>query len=530
MSKSPPTTALVRQSPTDGLIRSLGGLAVCEAPPQVFSDQQLMEMEPDRLRALVRDYQSRDVTQIRLTERGALRQVKIRMGLRVGFELTQFSQWDPNAGDDGAMVPCPPFINARGWYKANTVANIQLVLAKSVLVDGQERANPWYITNERTGSIERIYCRKIGIGRSATGNWIARDHTIVYLPHEYLLEDLHGKERRAKEAIRGYALPANATAPEGKFYFPEVFSPDGTQSMGMLIDPANGEVRKTLKTLAQRKKKALQIAQTQCDRDLLKKMLGLSDPPVMNGIGHITVTGWMEADADLQRIHQMVGEAGNGQLAGAMSQVGIVDVEVSTAEVGADDVDDEAERAEEDNEDTAAVVEDAAPEVNARPVPAAASPAPEPAAVVRDESAKVAGAPEKKNGPDPEKMAQYLASQRAASEALAAKQTPAGGGDAHPTPTPPPAEAQTAPAAPPKADANGQTGLPLPTATETMAARMAQAQADIAAIEKMAALLGDDFATACADAKVPVSTWRDAGPRGLAKLKATCTELLGGED
>ncbi|NDH77107.1 MAG: hypothetical protein EBY52_10315, partial [Actinobacteria bacterium] len=31
---------------------------------------------------------------------------------------------------------------------------------------------------------------------------------------------------------------------------------------GMLIDPANGEVRKTLKTLAQRKKKALQIAQT----------------------------------------------------------------------------------------------------------------------------------------------------------------------------------------------------------------------------------------------------------------------------
>lgn len=448
-------------APVADLVTRWGGHAVLTALPDIYSPQQLEEMPAERLRALVLNMQRRDqIAAIRLAENGAaVRQIRTRVHLRMGYELCQF----------GKVLP---FINARGWLKINAVAGIQLILARSVLVDGVERANPWYASNPKTGAIEAIYVRKVGVGRNALGNWIARDHTVIYLPGEYLLEDLHNKERENRAAIQGHVRQEGAAVPEGRFYLPEVFAPDGGSSMGMLIDPANGDVRDTLKMLAQRRKKAIQIANTHCDRDIIKKMTGIADP-IPNGAGDawVMVTGWVEDDQVVRALWKLA--EGEGQIEAQLERAGIVDAEVeTTTETAAPeetDPDLAAGDAEEDEDDQP-------PSVTTRGTDAAALAETEPAS-----------------------------------------------GPAAPPPPPPP---------PPAVDTNGQAGLalgptPVPAAAPPAGDRLAALEAMRAKIRAIAEEIGpDEFAAACSTAGVNRDAWEQAAPRALGRLHEAMAAAL----
>ena len=283
--------------------------AITKMPP-VLSHQQITNADPDELREMLWHYQRhQEIGICRFASDtgngapGALVARRVRFPFRVGEELTTFKMYRKNE-----VYWISPFINAKGYYRLNSVVGVIFRTADTVTVDGVAQANPYHAINAKTGAIERIYMRKIAIGRNAMGNLVARDHTVIYLPGEYLLEDFHQKGLFEKEAIRGASMAAGDKPECGLFYYPEFFAPDGS-SIGMVIDPTHKAVRSALRTYHQRLKKAVQIATTHCERDLLKKMLGLPDPVISRNndgtfdgqVAYVTVTGWV-ASARLTRI------------------------------------------------------------------------------------------------------------------------------------------------------------------------------------------------------------------------------------
>lgn len=377
---SPPVTTLVPVQRALALPRQ-GPLAVYKELPQVYTADVLAKMTPEELQAVVLRLQQHNLGIIRQAEHGGIRCVRVRMAFRVGQELTQFSQWDRDANNgSGGYVACPPFINAQGWNRANTVAGVQLKLAPDVLVEGKTCPNPYYISNPKTGAIERVFCRMIGVGRSETGNRIGRDHTVIYLPGAYFIEDVHGKEHKAKEAITGFAQRPGEPIPAGMFYLPEFFDPSGEASIGTLIDPKHEIVRWMLKVYTQRVKKALSIAQTMCARDILKKMLALPNPVTnQQGVGYVQVTGWIEDDAEWRRINESLDSADALAEQGVEMETGVN--EVTAAEASADGADDVSEL-DPEPDDPAATPEVRAATSAPPPAPAAPAappPAPEPA-------------------------------------------------------------------------------------------------------------------------------------------------------
>lgn len=332
------------------LARRMGSPAVPFNAPTTFprhhTEEQLLTMEPPTLARIILEMQQQDFSILRLTSSGAIRAVQRRMGLKLGRELVQIgkgsdddesSNWAPQNQGNRQKKVIPPFISAAGWRRINTVAGVQLKLAENVLVDGKLQPNPFYVTNPTTGAIERVFCRMIGVGRNQLGNVVGQDHTIIYLPSAYFVEDLHQKENYSewKGAVEGCSLAKGEEAPKGKFYYPEFVAPDGS-SIGMVIDPKNTQVRKVLKTYVQRIKKAISIAQTMAARDILKKILAIPDPEVgPDGFGWVVVTGWVEADDYFQRLNQIISDP--DAIAADGIRLDRATVEVSHAEATAHD-------------------------------------------------------------------------------------------------------------------------------------------------------------------------------------------------
>tara|TARA_R100000152_G_C6782159_1_gene218690 strand:+ start:2513 stop:3592 length:1080 start_codon:yes stop_codon:yes gene_type:complete len=223
------------------------------------------------------------------------RSVRVPLSLE-GGTLTSLTR-RVKSGNSWETVLQPPFINANGYNEMNRHAGVSFQTPDSVTVDGERRPNPYYKEDPKTGSVDLVYVRMVGTGRNASGSIVSVDHTVIYSPRLYFIEDLHGKERRFKDAVQGFGLAPGGEIPPGKFYFPEVSTPGGG-SLGMLIDPRHPEVRKALATLTQRVKKAVSIAQTFCRRDILKKMLGTSLFGLsQNGEAFAVVTAWTEQSA-----------------------------------------------------------------------------------------------------------------------------------------------------------------------------------------------------------------------------------------
>lgn len=165
-----------------------------------------------------------------------------------------------------------PFVNAKGYNKINQVAGVMLVTPPEVAVDGVYRANPHYTIDAR-GSIGTVIIRRIAIHRSDGGAVNAREHTCVYDPLRYLVEDLQNVASRDPNSVHGGVLPPGEAPPAGYMFFAQ-YQDEALGGIGLFAKGGSKPVMKALRSYSERRKKALQIAQTHCDRDLLRKVLG----------------------------------------------------------------------------------------------------------------------------------------------------------------------------------------------------------------------------------------------------------------
>lgn len=236
---------------------------------------------------------------IRRTRKGIIEAVEIAIKLSV--KAGEISEIPGGYYDDnGSWVKKPScIISAQGLQKLNSVAGISIFTPATLIVDGIERNNP-YIEREPNGTtIRNVYVRKIGYGRSKTGNPVALDQTLCFSPKNYLVRDLLNiKAERVVDTV----LIDEIEKKPGRWYVPLA------SGLGLEIDIQHKDFKKCLKTFNENVNFAERKAATICERNLIKKFPSIAIykvNPDSNGETTIPITSWVEKELSHQEIESL---------------------------------------------------------------------------------------------------------------------------------------------------------------------------------------------------------------------------------
>lgn len=226
-------------------------------------------------------------------------------------------------------------LTAVGLDKANAAMGVKLFKPPTLYTDRTGPVqNPLVERNDRN-VIQRVTVRRIAVWRNVVGNLCCRDLTLIFDLATYFAQDCWAKWQP------GY----NDNAPKtwGKVFVTGQVPPDELGPKRLSVDMPAGVTLvmniddKTVMGLigerTTREKFAVQIAQTNCDRNLIRKALGAR---TVDANGAVMVTSWIEPDTDLEEIaaaaeniKERIGQAYGEQ----------VDVEVEQVAPGHDDID-----------------------------------------------------------------------------------------------------------------------------------------------------------------------------------------------
>lgn len=90
-----------------------------------------------------------------------------------------------------------PMITGEGFDRINQFAGIDIFRPKTVIVsDGQERGNPYFQLDPKTGAMLSVFMRGIGIGYGPTGNLVAVDQTVFLNLQTMLVQEVQSKLKK----------------------------------------------------------------------------------------------------------------------------------------------------------------------------------------------------------------------------------------------------------------------------------------------------------------------------------------------
>jgi hypothetical protein len=205
-------------------------------------------------------------------------------------------------------------ITEAGYREMNKIAGISIITPeKLTLPDGQVVVNPYPIVDPISGSISKVWVKKIGIGYSPTGNLVITSSTLLYDIQMYFIQDLAKKVQYNKDAGRlcMEQMLSEDDHKKGAFYKIE-------GNMGVWVDLSHKEVLKAVDTFINNKLFAERKAQTICERNVLKKHPALSttyvepNGPTKNRYGQVTVVGFT-TDLSKDELMDVASQAERGE-------------------------------------------------------------------------------------------------------------------------------------------------------------------------------------------------------------------------
>ena len=171
--------------------------------------------------------------------------------------------------------------------------------APTVTVDGVAQQNP-HVRRGPDGSIVEVHCRAMAFRYNENGQPMVSDRTTIFDTATYALADMVGTAKRQKDAFK--LLPATMPAPDPKEEW-ACYRIDEAVSLWMHI--THDEVISFLGQVLNRKKKALEFAQTFAQRNALKHLFGLAvvpgqaDSPL--SVWDVPVVCWQPSDGGFVR-------------------------------------------------------------------------------------------------------------------------------------------------------------------------------------------------------------------------------------
>lgn len=223
-------------------------------------------------------------------------------------------------------------VTADGYTRLNTFAGITTVTPEEIVVDGMARPNPYIERNPRNGNvIDRVHCRVVALGHSATGNLVALDYRLRFDPTAYFIRDLKQRQRyNPKDVLDMLQSEFDEEKKAGKrrgwsFY---AVAPAGDDFVGIAVNWSNKDVADKLKDQTELTLFAERRAQTICRRNALRhhpaiavtsvqldnRTVRLNDKNVpIAGRAMIPIWGWVQNASMLAEqqaaIRQIVGSA-----------------------------------------------------------------------------------------------------------------------------------------------------------------------------------------------------------------------------
>lgn len=192
-------------------------------------------------------------------------------------------------------------ISAAGYQRLNGVASINILTPPTVIVDGQEQANP-FIKRDENGTVEYVFVRKIGLGRSKIGNLVAQDSTLYFNLRSYLVAMLHKRQLLTSGVVKITAAPAWEAEKDkaGKWFLPTI------PGLGLVVDITAKDFLDVHKSYAELVQFADRRAATICARNVLKAHPGLAVSIVeaKGGKADVDVMGWASSDEQFRAMEK----------------------------------------------------------------------------------------------------------------------------------------------------------------------------------------------------------------------------------
>ena len=167
----------------------------------------------------------------------------------------------------------PYVISAPGYSMLAHTAGAVVMNAPTVIVDGVEQQNP-YVRRGPDGAIIEVHCRAMAFRYNENGQPMVSDRTTIFDTATYALADMVGKAKKAKDAFK--LLPSAMPAPKPQDEW-ACYRVDEAVNLWMRI--THEEVINFLGQVLNRKKKALEFAQTFAQRNALKHLFGIAVVP-----------------------------------------------------------------------------------------------------------------------------------------------------------------------------------------------------------------------------------------------------------
>lgn len=205
---------------------------------------------------------------IRRTKEGAIKSVKGVVCLS-------------EANGEIAVIQGKAMTTGKGFYRANQICGLSIVTPeKLTLPTGQVVVNPFPVIDEESGTLRKVWVKKLAIGYSPTGNLVITSATLLYDINAYFLQDLMKKVTYNQGSGR-ICMEQMLTEDEkrtGIFY-----KIDG--SLGVWANVSHKEILKCIDTFINKKQFAERNAQTIAER------LALGKHPAMSHLAYVNAQG-----------------------------------------------------------------------------------------------------------------------------------------------------------------------------------------------------------------------------------------------
>lgn len=194
----------------------------------------------------------------------------------------------------------PYVISAPGYAMLAHAAGAVVMNAPTVTVDGIQQQNP-YVRRTSDGGIVEVHCRSTAFRYNENGQPMVSDRTTIFDTSTYTLADMVGKAKKQKDAFK--LLPSGMPAPNPPEQW-ACYRLDEAVNLWMKI--THEEVIGFLGQVLNRKKKALEFAQTFAQRNALKHLFGLAVVPGQDknhtiSVWDVPVVCWTPSDGGLVR-------------------------------------------------------------------------------------------------------------------------------------------------------------------------------------------------------------------------------------
>ena len=200
-------------------------------------------------------------------------------------------------------------ISAAGYNTLNKIAGISILTPKKLtLPNGDIVINPYPIVDPKSGSISKVWVKKLAIGYSPIGNLVMTSSTLLYDVRMYFIQDLVKKIKKNKSAgkICTESMLTDQEKNTGIFLPTE-------GNIGVWGNLQNSDALTCFETFIQNKLFAERKAQTICERNCLKKHPALAFSQLMvagnekRHYSEVTVHGWSHelTKDDFMRLEEM---------------------------------------------------------------------------------------------------------------------------------------------------------------------------------------------------------------------------------